>query len=69
MYPRLLGQRYTYLVAQLQQWRDGRRNNDALSQMQIVAQKLTDEDIYNVATFLTSAPESTLGNGRVPHLQ
>ncbi|NOX43602.1 MAG: c-type cytochrome [Gammaproteobacteria bacterium] len=69
MYPRLLAQRYTYLVSQLKKWRDGSRNNDSFSQMQIVAQKLTDEDIYNVATFLTSAPESTLGNRRVPDLQ
>lgn len=69
MYPRLLGQRYTYLVSQLKKWRDGSRANDSLSQMQKVAQQLTDEEIYNVATFLTSAPETTKGNRRVPHLQ
>ena len=27
---------------------------------------MTDEDIYNVATFLTSAPRTTVGNSRVP---
>lgn len=69
MYPKLNGQRYTYLVAQLKKWRDGSRANDAMSQMQKVAQKLTDEEIYNVATFLTSAPDTTMGNGRTPTLQ
>lgn len=69
IYPMLGGQRYTYLVAQLKKWRDGTRSNDPMSQMQIVAQKLTDEEIYNVATFLTSAPKTTVGNARVPHLQ
>lgn len=69
VYPRLLGQRYVYLVNQLKKWRDGSRANDSLSQMQKVAQKLTDEEIYNVATFLTSAPDTTMGNGRTPQLQ
>lgn len=69
VYPKLLGQRYTYLVAQLKKWRDGSRANDPLAQMQKVAQKMTDEEIYNVATFLTSAPETTVGNGRTPQMQ
>ena len=69
VYPRLLGQRYTYLVAQLKKWRDGSRSNDPLSQMQIVAQKLSDDDIYNVATYLTSAPMTTQGNSRSPQFQ
>jgi len=66
VYPRLANQKYVYLVNQLKKWRDGSRANDPLSQMQKVAQKLTDEDIYNVATFLTSAEETTMGNSRVP---
>ncbi len=69
MYPKLLGQRYTYLVSQLKKWRDGSRDNDSFAQMQKVAQLLTDEEIYNVSTFLTSAPETTVGNRRVPRLQ
>ena len=66
LYPVIGGQRYPYLVNQLKQWRDGSRANDPMSQMQIVAQKLTDEDIHNVATFLNSAPRTTQGNTRVP---
>ena len=66
VYPRLANQKYVYLVNQLKKWRDGSRANDPMSQMQKVAQKLTDEDIYNVATFLTSAEETTMGNSRVP---
>jgi cytochrome c553 len=66
VYPRLANQKYVYLVNQLKKWRDGSRANDPMQQMQKVAQKMTDEDIYNVATFLTSAEETTMGNSRVP---
>jgi cytochrome c553 len=66
IYPRIGGQKYVYLTNQLKKWRDGSRANDPMSQMQNVAKKLTDDDIYNVATFLTSAPETTVGNARVP---
>ena len=67
VYPRIGGQKYVYLVNQLKKWRDGSRNNDPMAQMRKVAQKMTDEDIYNVATFLTQAPETTVGNSRVPY--
>lgn len=66
VYPRLANQKYVYLVNQLKKWRDGSRANDPLAQMRKVAKNLTDEDIYNVATFLTSAEETTMGNSRVP---
>ncbi len=66
MYPRIGEQKFTYLVSQLKKWRDGSRANDPMKQMQIVAQKLTDEDILNVATFLTQAPQTTMGNSRIP---
>ena len=66
VYPRLANQKYVYLVNQLKKWRDGSRANDPMAQMQKVAKNLTDEDIYNVATFLTSAEETTVGNSRVP---
>lgn len=67
IYPVIGGQRYVYLVSQLKKWRDGSRANDSMGQMQAVARNLTDEDIYNVATYLTSAPPTTLGNAKQPH--
>lgn len=66
IYPRLANQRYVYLVKQLKTWRDGSRTNDMAGQMRAVAKNLTDDDINNVATFLTSAPLTTMGNARVP---
>ncbi len=67
IYPMIGGQRYVYLVSQLQKWRDGSRANDMLGQMQAVAKNMTDEDIYNVSTYLTSAPNTTMDNPQVPH--
>ena len=66
VYPMIGNQKYVYMVTQLKKWRDGSRANDPLSQMQKVAQKMTDDDIHNVATFLTSAPRTTVGNDYVP---
>lgn len=66
IYPRLANQRYVYMVNQLKKWRDGSRANDLMGQMRKVAKNMTDDDIYNVATFLTSAPLTTTGNSRVP---
>jgi len=66
IYPMIGGQKYVYLVSQMKKWRDGSRTNDAMGQMRVVAKSLTDEDIYNVATYLTSAPRTTMGNSRVP---
>lgn len=66
IYPMIGGQRYPYLVNQLKKWRDGSRSNDPMGQMQAVAQKMTDQDIYNVSVFLNSAPRTTMGNSRVP---
>lgn len=67
LYPTIGGQRYVYLVNQLKMWRDGSRANDPLAQMRAVASKLTDEDIYNVAAYLTGAPPISPGNSRQPH--
>ncbi|MDO9371908.1 MAG: c-type cytochrome [Gammaproteobacteria bacterium] len=67
VYPIIGGQRYVYLVTQLKKWRDGSRANDPLAQMRVVASKLKDEDIYNVAAYLTSAPTIGGGNSREPH--
>jgi cytochrome c553 len=66
MFPRIGEQKFNYLVNQLKKWRDGSRANDPMSQMQVVARKLTDEDILNVATYLTQAPPTTVGNSRIP---
>jgi len=66
VYPRLANQKYVYLVNQLKKWRDGSRANDPLAQMRNVAKKLTDDDIHNVAAFLTSAESTTIGNNRIP---
>ena len=66
MYPRIGEQKLGYLVSQLKKFRDGSRENDPMAQMRVVAQKLTDEDILNVATYLTQAPQTTVGNSRIP---
>ncbi|HEC20003.1 MAG TPA: c-type cytochrome [Gammaproteobacteria bacterium] len=66
IYPMIGGQKYVYLVNQLKQFRDGSRANDDMGQMRAVAKNMSDEDIYNVATFLTSAPRTTMGNSRWP---
>ncbi len=66
IYPKIGGQRYTYIVNQLKKFRDGSRANDPMSQMQVVARKLSDEDILNLATFLTNAPPTNMGNTRIP---
>lgn len=66
IYPVIGGQRYTYLVKQLTEWRSGERQNDLLGQMQAVARNMTDEDIYNVATYLTSAPPRPMGTPHEP---
>ena len=67
VYPAIGGQRYVYLVNQLKQWRDGSRANDQLAQMRIVAAKLSDDEIHNVAAYLTSAPPISGGNSQQPH--
>jgi cytochrome c553 len=69
VYPALSGQKYVYLVNQLKKWRDASRANDMMGQMRAVAKKLSDDDIYNVAAFLTSASRTTGGNARVPQQQ
>lgn len=66
VYPMIGQQKLVYLTNQLKKWRDGSRANDPLAQMQKVAQKLTDEDIANVTTYLTNASPLTIGNSRVP---
>ena len=66
IYPQIGRQKYVYLTNQLKHWRDGSRANDPLAQMQKVAQKLSDEDIANVASYLITAPFTTPGNSFTP---
>ena len=61
MFPVIGQQRYTYLVNQLHNWRDGSRHNDPYGMMQAIANKLSDEDINNVAAYLSQAPRTAMG--------
>lgn len=66
MYPVIGSQRYVYLLNQLKKWHDGTRKNDPMGMMRAVAKNMTEEDMHNVATFLTTAPRTTMGNNRTP---
>jgi cytochrome c553 len=82
MYPAIGGQNYVYLQHELTSFRNGAntsaediasgnkadnaRTNDYMGQMRAVAKNLTDEDIKNLAAFLTLAKPTTPGNPRAP---
>ncbi len=66
MFPVIGQQKYTYLVNQLHNWRDGSRANDPDGMMRAVAKNLSDDDINNAAAFLAGAPRTTIGNTRTP---
>jgi len=76
MYPAIGGQRYTYLKHELEAFRLGAttpssqdpmaRDNDYHGQMRSVATRLSDDDIANVAAFLTVSSPITPGNPRAP---
>jgi len=53
-------------VNQLKKWRDGSRANDPMGQMRAVAKTLSDDEIHNVASFLTSASAYSMGNTMLP---
>ncbi len=67
IYPRIGGQRYVYLVNQLKAWRDGTRTNDPMSQMQVIARNMSDEDIKNAAAYLTNASDYSDSNYYTPY--
>jgi cytochrome c553 len=67
LYPRIGGQKYVYIVNQLKAFRDGTRKNDPMSQMQIIAQRMSDDDIYNAAAYLTTASDYSDGNFYTPY--
>ncbi len=74
MYPAIGGQRYVYLKHELEAFREGAggsredsaRYNDYMGQMRAIAKNLTDDDIANVAAYLTTAKPITPGNPRAP---
>ncbi|MBL1432778.1 MAG: c-type cytochrome [Gammaproteobacteria bacterium] len=69
LFPMIGQQKYTYLVAQMKQWREGTRSNDPQAIMRNVAKNMSDEDINNVAAYLSTKEASpySLGNSRLPH--
>jgi cytochrome c553 len=65
VFPKIGQQKYVYIVNQLHNWRANdsdiengaiARKNDPAGMMRAVASKLSDEDILNVAAYLSSAP-------------
>lgn len=66
VYPKIGQQKYVYLVNQLNNWRDGSRANDPLGQMRAIAKNLTDEDIHNVAAYLSQAAPTKGVGDRLP---
>ncbi len=74
MYPAIGGQRYVYIKHELEAFREGAsgsredsaRYNDYMGQMRKVASHLTDDDIANLAAFLTMAKPVNPANPRAP---
>jgi len=76
LFPAIGDQRYVYLKHELEAFRlgattpsskdDAARDNDPMGLMRNVAVHLTDDDIMNVAAFLTADRATTLGNPNAP---
>lgn len=72
VFPKIGQQKYVYLVNQLHNWRASEadvaagasaRTNDPAGMMRAIAKKLSDEDILNVASFLSqAAPTKGVGD-------
>jgi cytochrome c553 len=64
-FPAINQQKFVYLVNQLNSWRDDSRANDPTVEkvgiMRGIAKKLTDDDIVNIAAFLSTAPRVSPG--------
>lgn len=56
-FPPLAGQHAGYIVQQLQDWRAGKRKNDAIGLMKAIADRLNDEDIRALGEYLASLNE------------
>jgi cytochrome c553 len=63
--PAINQQKFVYLVNQLNSWRDDSRANDPTVEkvgiMRGIAKKLSDDDIVNIAAFLSTAPRVSPG--------
>jgi len=53
MFPRLAGQHGEYIETQLKNFRNGERANDPGKMMQMVAMKMSDQDMKAVAEYIT----------------
>jgi cytochrome c553 len=53
-YPALRGQQFEYTVAQLQNYHNGTRQTDAQQMMRTIAQRLTEDDIKNLARYVSA---------------
>jgi cytochrome c553 len=64
-FPAINQQKFVYLVNQLNNWRSDSRANDPtvdkIGIMRGIAKKLTDDDIINIAAFLSTAPRVAPG--------
>lgn len=64
-FPAINQQKYVYLVNQLHNWRDATRANDPevekVGIMRRIAKLLSDDDILNIAAFLSTAPRVAPG--------
>lgn len=75
MFPKIGQQKYVYIVNQLHNWRASQadvaagvvaRTNDPAGMMRAIAKKLSDEDILNVAAYLSLASPSKGVGDAVP---
>ena len=61
--PAINQQKYVYLVSQMAAWKDGSRANDPMVNkvgiMRGIAKKLTEDEIANIAAYLSTAPRVT----------
>lgn len=53
-FPPLAGQHASYIVQQLQDWRAGKRKNDAIGLMKAISDRLNDDDIRALGEYLAS---------------
>ncbi len=53
-YPALRGQQFDYTVAQLQNYHNGTRQTDAQQMMRTIAKRLTEDDIKNLARYVSA---------------
>lgn len=67
-FPAINQQKYVYLVNQLNAWRSGSRANDPtvdkIGIMRGIAKKLSDDDIANIAAFLSTSPRVSPGGDK-----